>query len=288
MNRPGTRREDDADRSAVARPGSTEGIEVDSSAGERAVAAARASLAAEQRELASRRTRQFLVAQSTLLIIAMCAVAGSTASGLMAETLSIQSILFTGTIGALTLGGWFLWRSLRLYRPLILALLYADSFLGLLFFYVAGMFETPALNIITLCVVMAPMFARKGHAWGLATAQVVGYVSLLLARQYDLLPYGYMLPEAAVLDPSFVIDCLANFSIATFGAAYLAGLASNDSQKTQEHLAAEVEAKTRALATKGAELEATYRRMQTANAKLEEVNEKLKESHDRLDQFNAP
>lgn len=270
--------------------GRDDSTEVDAAAGDRAAEAARASLATERSELESRRTRQFLIAQSTLLSIAIAAVGLTNASGLMSDLVFVQSIAFCGVVAVLTIGGWLVWRAQQLFRPLVLTLLYADSFLGLLFFYVAGEFETPALIILTTCVIMAPIFVGKRHAWGIATAQVLGYAALLAARQWDLmpfLPYGYMLPEAAVRDTGFVVDCLSNFTIATFGVAYLAGQASIDIVNSQDMLEAEVEAKTRALAETGAVVEAANARLARANRALADANAQLQLSHSRLDQFNA-
>lgn len=265
-------------------------IEVDAAAADRAAEAARATIHTERAALEKRRARQFLIAQSTLLGIAVGAVSLTNASGVMSDLVFVQSIAFCSVVGVLTAGGWFVWRTQQLFRPLVLTLLYADSFLGLLFFYVAGEFETPALIILTLCVIMAPIFVGKRHAWGIATAQVAGYAALLAARQWDLLPflpYGYMLPEEAVKDTGFVVDCLSNFTIATFGVAYLAGQASIDIVNSQDMLEAEVDAKTRALADKGAEIEAANTRLARANDALAEANRQLKQSHGRLEQFNA-
>jgi signal transduction histidine kinase len=265
-------------------------IEIDAQAGDKAAEAARASLQEERNALAERRTRSFLIAQSALLGIAIAAVSLTNASGVMSDLVYVQSIAFCSVVGVLTAGGWLLWKTHKIFRPLVLTLLYADSFLGLLFFYVAGEFETPALMILTACVIMAPIFVGKRHAWGIATAQVVGYAGLLAARQWDLLPflpYGYMLPAEAVKAPGFVVDCLSNFTIATFGVAYLAGQASIDIVNSQDMLEAEVESQTRALAVKGAELEAANARLARANDALADANRQLHESHSRLEQFNA-
>ena len=129
--------------------GPDDSVEVDPAAGDRAAEAARASLATERSALESQRTRQFLVAQSTLLGIAIAAVGLTNASGVMSDLVLVQSIAFCAVVGVLTLGGWFVWRAQQLFRPLVLTLLYADSLLWLLFFYVAGEFETPALLILT-------------------------------------------------------------------------------------------------------------------------------------------
>lgn len=237
------------------------------------------------------RTRRFMVAQSTLLTLAVFVVSAAGAAGAMDTTAFQQSVGFCVVMAVLTLAGWSWWMTSKRLLALVLTLLYVDSVLGLLFFYVAGKFETPAPGILTLCIAMAPLFAGRRHAWRLAAAQVLGYGALLALRQYglfgDLLPYGYMLDVPAVRTPGFAMECLSNFTIAAFGMAYVAGHASVDNMKTQAELADEVAAKTQALEEQRRELEATNRRLASSNHEHAELNTRLRESHARLDQFNA-
>jgi signal transduction histidine kinase len=194
------------------------------------------------------RARRFLIAQSALLAFTFVVVAVSIVSGTMSVRLIGQSALFVGLAAAMTVGGWTAFLKLRFTTGLVLALLYFDSVLALVFFYAAGEFETPALAITGLCVVMAPVYAGKNHAWGIASLQLVLYSGLVLARQYgwieDILPYGYMIPRQFVTEPGFVTDSVAAYWIACLGMAFLAGEASIDIVNSQKQLEAEVAAKT--------------------------------------------
>ena len=232
-----------------------------------------------------------MVAQSTLLALAVFVVSAAGASGAMDTKAFLQSVGFCVVMAVVTLAGWSWWMAGKRLLALVLTLLYVDSILGLLFFYVAGKFETPAPGILTICIAMAPLFAGRRHAWRLAAAQVLGYGALLAIRQHglfsELLPYGYMLDIPAVRTPGFAMECLSNFTIAAFGMAYVAGHASVDNIKTQAQLTAEVDAKTRALEEKRVQLEATNQRLASSNREQAELNARLQASHARLDQFNA-
>ncbi len=258
---------------------------------------ARQRLRAERDAIESARTRQFLIAQSTILGIAVLMVTVSNLTGLMSALVFTQSIVFCAVVGLLTAVGWVAFARALAYRPLVLGLLYVDSLLGLVFFYAAGEFETPALIILTTCVIMAPIFVGRRAAWGVAVAQVLGYGFLLAARQYGWLPfldYGYMLPREAVTEPGFVIDSLSNFTIATLAVAYLAGQASLDILNSQDQLEREVASKTRELARARDSLEAANAdlaganlALNDANHRLERANDQLRISHGRLEQFNT-
>lgn len=241
--------------------------------------------------LRARRSRQFMVAQTTLLGIAIAAVTLSNLTGMMETLVFWQSITFCSVVAVVSSIGWVSLSRTDRFTGLVVGLLYVDSVLGLFFFYVAGEFETPALAILSLCVVMAPVFVGKQHAWGIAAAQVGLYGTLLAARQYGwiepVVPYGYMLPEEAVQEPSYVIDCFSNFAIATFGMAYLAGQASIDILNSQQELESEVTQKTSALRAAEAELRAANADLEQTNAQLERANGDLSRSNSRLEQFNA-
>jgi signal transduction histidine kinase len=222
-----------------------------------------------RKRIQSRRGRQFMVAQSTLLGIAIVAVTISKLTGLMADLVFVQSVTFCVVVG----------------------LLYVDSVLALLYAYIAGEFETPALLILALCVAMAPIFVGKAHAWGLASVQTALYAGLLLLRTKGwaegFFPYGYLLPAEDVNDLGFVVDSLSNFTIAIFGMAFLAGQASIDILNSQEQLEHEVEAKTRELARATSGLQTANAELATLNSQLGRANQDLRLSNGRLAQFNA-
>ncbi len=212
------------------------------------VAAARQRYRKEQRSLELARTRRFLQAQATLLLMAVIVSSALNLTGLATAMVSLQSAVFCGAVALLTLGAWLAFRYLDAGPRVVPALLYADSVVALLMFYLAGEFETPALGILCLATIMAPLFASKRTAYRVATVQVLTYSLLLLVRQVGWLPYGYMVPPEAVLAPGFVADCWFSFVFVAYGVAVLAGGASIDILNSQQRLLDEVADKTRELA----------------------------------------
>ncbi len=244
-----------------------------------------------RKRIQSRRGRQFMVAQTTLLGIAIVAVTISQLTGLMAELVFVQSVTFCVVVGLLTGLGWLALGRTQHFTKMVVGLLYLDSVLALLYAYIAGEFETPALMILALCVAMAPIFVGKAHAWGLAIVQTGLYAGLLLLRAGGwaeaFFPYGYLLPAEDVNHPGFVIDSLSNFTIAIFGMAFLAGQASIDILNSQEQLEHEVEGKTRELARVTSGLQTANAELATLNSQLGRANQELRLSNGRLAQFNA-
>lgn len=265
----------------------------------------RSRLRAERRSIEFVRAREFLIAQSTILGIALVLVLGSNLSGLMAPVVVVQSIVFCGFTAILTIIGWAAFLRQKAASPLVVALLYVDSIVGIVFFYVAGEFETPALGIAFLCVVMAPVFAGRGHAWGIAISQWLLYSFLILSRAAgwgaDTLPYGYLLPKEAIDATSFLLDSWVSYSIAVFGLAYLAGRASIDIVNSQAQLEDEVAKNTEALSRTSADLQAandalerantrlaaTNAALESTNVALADANDDLRAANARLEQFNS-
>jgi signal transduction histidine kinase len=256
-----------------------------------AARAARSLIQAERATIEIARARQFLIAQTTLLGIAIVAVLGSWAIGMLEPLVLTASLTFCAVMTIVSLAGWWWFGRTQHHQPLVLALLYLDSLLGLLFFYVAGEFETPAVAMMFFIIVMAPIYVGKKHAWRLATVQLVVFGSLLAIRHFDLLtdvlPYGSMLPAEALKNVDFVFDAALSFGIAVFGFAFLAGQASIDIVNSQDQLEREVSSKTHELAAAGEALQRANAELALANVELARANDQLHISHGRLEQFNA-
>jgi signal transduction histidine kinase len=176
---------------------------------------------------------------------------------------------FVGVVALVTALGWGSYKKEEASTRLVVVLLYLDSVVGLFFYYLAGEFETPNLAVLLLPIVMAPMFADKRHAWGIAGVQTVLYIVLLGVRATDWLPYGYLLdaPEA-IADGEFVMVSIFGFLICTWGAAFLAGVASLEILTSQKELTDEVDVQTRRLARTNAELGDRNRALDEFNAAL--------------------
>ncbi len=246
----------------------------------------------------ARRAEQFMVAQTTLLTLAFATVALAYLSGMMNTLLFSQSLSFCAVMAVVSGLGWWALRRTQTFGGLVLTLLSVDSVAGLLFFYLSGQFETPAVMVMSLIVIMAPLFGSNRQAWGIASLQVALYSSLLITRQQGwldpVLPYGAQLPLDAVTNPSFVIASLANFVLASYGIAYLAGQASLEIVHAKERLKDEVARKTAALrAAKSDLLRANVdlaelnEKLEGANAQLAVANDELVQSNAQLGQFNA-
>ena len=249
-----------------------------SSSPEHEVQRARDRLRWERESIERVRTRQFLLAQTTLLLI------GSSLAGfaILTEAVGVlifwQSVVFCGVTSLLTGLGWWWYLARGATTRLVVQLLYVDSVFGLMFFYVAGEFETPAMGILSLCLVMAPTYAGRKHVWGVALVQSVLYTALLIARQLDVLPYGYMVPRTIVTDPGFVVDSWSSFMLVTWGMAWLAGRASLDIMNSQAQLEEEVASKTQDLARARDALAETNARLVQGNQRLQDFNTAV--SHD--------
>jgi signal transduction histidine kinase len=238
------------------------------------------------------RAREFLRSQTVILSIAIALVLGSNLAGVLDDVLAIQSVSFTAVIGAATAVGWWLVGNGRAPpHRVILGLLYADSLLGFLAFYAAGEFETPAIAILLLCVIMAPLYAGERHAWYMGLTQWLLYTGLLVVRQYGwmegVFAYRYLLPPESVRGLTFVVDSWLSFTVACLGTTWLAGRASLDIVNSQAQLEGEVRSKTADLKQRTEELERAQGRLQEVNADLARANHQLQLSNGHLDQFNA-
>ncbi|MCO4772055.1 MAG: HAMP domain-containing histidine kinase [Deltaproteobacteria bacterium] len=225
----------------------------------------------ELRHIERDRTRRFLKTQATLVAVVMLLMAGGVLVGAVPNGPMFQG----GTAAclvvlALTGVGW--WQFLRsdATTTLVTTLLYADSVVGMLAFYLLGEFETPNVGTVALLVVMAPLFGVKKHAYGIATLLTVMYVGLLGAREWDLIPYGYVFPKEAFdatagQYPSFIADSIMGFMMLVYGAALLAGEASLGLLTSRQELREEID---------------------KATARLTRANQELKQRNSALDQFN--
>ncbi len=248
------------------------------SSAEAEVRRARDRLRWERASIERVRTRQFLLAQTTLLLIGASLAGFAILSGAVSSLIFWQSVVFCGVTSLLTGLGWWLFMTRGVTTALVVQLLYVDSVFGLIFFYVAGEFETPAMGILALCIVMAPTYAGRRHVWGVALIQSVLYTGLLACRQFDWLPYGYMVPREVVTDLGFVVDSWSSFMLVTWGMAWLAGRASLDILNSQSQLEDQVASKTRELAEAHDELSEANLRLQGTNARLRDFNTAV--SHD--------
>lgn len=235
------------------------------------------ALARHTRDIARDRARRFLIAQGTIVASILALVVGAYASGVLPDGATLRgSLVMCLFVLALTGVGSVVHRRTDVGAGLVTTMLYADSVVGMMGFYLLGEFETPNIAAVALLVVMAPLFGVKRHAYGIATLLMVMYAGLLGAREWDLLPYGYVFPREAfdaATDqyPTFIIDSLLGFAMLVYGAALLAGEASLGLLTSREELEAEVEAATAEIARANAEL-------QRRNSALDGFNSTL--SHD--------
>lgn len=236
---------------------------------ERARVQARERLEQQRAVLQRRRTHKFLSAQSFILGFAAVLVLVPAALGLLDQLLVMLSVAFVSVVGLVTAVGWWSHKREEPSTRLVVVLLYLDSVVGLFFYYLTGEFETPNLAVLILPIVMAPMFAEKRHAWGIAATQTVLYLALIGVRHFDLLPYGYLLDAPAqIADPEFLLDSIFGFCLSTWGAAFLAGVASLEILTSQKDLEEEVDRQTRRLARTNAELGDRNRALDEFNAAL--------------------
>ncbi len=222
-----------------------------------------------------RRTRRFLVAQTTIVLVISFGAAGIYFTGVAPDAATFyRSMAVCVTTLVVTLVGWLVFRRGLVTTSLVIGLLYADSAIGVAGYYVMGEYETPNLACVVLLVVMAPLFSdSKRHAWGIATFQLLLYVVMLFAREWDVIPYGWVFPmEAfdATRDQysTFFADSILGFFILVYGAAFLAGEASLGMLSSQAELESEVDAATARLARANVELQERNRALDEFNAAL--------------------
>ncbi len=247
----------------------------------------------QRRSLEESRTRGFLWTQTALLAIGAVLSVSTALTGTTTQLVLIQTLVFSSLFGVLTALGWFLFLRRKATTSVVIGLLYVDSIVALFLLYVAGEFEV-AIGLLWFAIIMAPIYAHKKHAWGLAFFQIGVYLVLMTTRQMQLLPYGQLLPYEAVTQWPFVIDSVSAFIGITLGMAYLAGQASMDIVSSQQQLEEAVDEQTRLLADANAELAAASRALKRSNRALSERNEQLADtntdlqsSNAALDQFNA-
>ncbi len=220
------------------------------------------------------RTRRFLGAQTTIVIaMAGLFVAAMAIGALPDGPTYYRGMAMCAVVLSITLGGWVVYRRGEATTSLVTGMLYADSVIGLVGFYLLGEFETTNVSTVALLVIMAPLFGVKRHAYGIATVQTFLYGMLLMAREYELLPYGWVFPREAFEATlgqyeTFITDSIAGFMILVYGAALLAGEASLGVLTSNEELGAEVDKATERLALANLSLHQQNEALEHFNAAL--------------------
>ncbi|MFH1463360.1 MAG: HAMP domain-containing sensor histidine kinase [Pseudomonadota bacterium] len=235
------------------------------------------------------RTRAFLVTQSLLLAVAVLSALIAMPLNALPDKLAGMTIGFCGMAGVITGVGWYLFLFRGVTTSLAVALLWVDSAVGWMFLYGAGEFET-ALGIMWFPIVMAPIYTARRHAWFLAGFHVAAFLLLIWCRQSGaldaVLPYGGLLPRAAVTQPAFVLDAVVSFLLITAGMAILAGSASADIMNSQQQLQAKVEEQTSELGARARQLDRARVDLEEQNGLLAETNALLRASNAALEQFS--
>lgn len=196
------------------------------------------------------RQRSFLQSQWALLGGSALSVGGLALTGVLRPEIVATAGLFFALVTLTTGAATIAWRRGQLAAGLVLATLHLDSALALGSFYLMGEFETPALGFLSLVIIMAPLYGRRGAEWPVAGVQIVLYLGLVAAREgggLSWLPYGYMLDPAAVSEPQFLALSVGAFCTVTLGVAFLAGRASLDILTSQQQLRDAVQRQTREL-----------------------------------------
>lgn len=229
------------------------------------------------------RTRKFLISHWLIILITALTMGGNIATGTLDELATAQFFALVLLIGGLTAYGTWLYRARRATTRLVTYLLYIDSAVGLVYFYLAGEFETPAMGLLTLPLIMAPVYCPRRTVWGIAGLQIILYLFLMAGRLggwLDLLPYGYMVSPEDLAQPQFVVLSVGAFITVTVSVAMLAGEASIDVLTSRQQLREEVELQTQQLAE-------AKERQEQVNHELADANLRLRASNMALAQFNA-
>ena len=229
------------------------------------------------------RARRFLISHWLILGVTALTMTGNLATGMVGPHATAQFFWMALIIGGMTVVGTLRLRAGKGTATLISAMLYIDSAVALVYFYLAGEFETPAMGLLTIPIIMAPVYARRRAVWGIAATQVVIYLLLMAGRTgggMDWLPYGYMIDPEDVSNPQFVVLSIGAYITVTIAVAMLAGEASLDILTSRAQLQTEVARQTQALAQAKAAVE-------RSNQELAQANDQLRASNLALAQFNA-
>lgn len=229
------------------------------------------------------RTRRFLISHWLILAVTALTRAGNLATGMVGRQATAQFFWMSLIIGGMTAFGTLRLRAGKGTATLISAMLYIDSAVCLVYFYLAGEFETPAMGLLTIPIIMAPIYARRRAVWGIAGTQIFLYLLLMAGRTgggLSWLPYGYMVDPEDVANPQFVVLSIGAFITVTIAVAMLAGEASIDILTSRSQLQTEVARQTQALAQAKAAVE-------RSNQELAQANDQLRTSNLALAQFNA-
>ncbi len=229
------------------------------------------------------RTRKFLISHALIIGITALTMVGNLATGAVEQLATLQFFAMVVIIGGLTAYGTWLYRTGRETTRLVTHLLYIDSAVGLVYFYLAGEFETPAMGLLTLPIIMAPVYTTKHTVWGIAAVQIALYLFLMSARiggWLEILPYGYMVNPEDLAQPQFVVLSIGAFITVTVSVAMLAGEASIDILTSRQQLRSEVERQTHELAEAKSSVERAY-------TDLAAINQELRGTNLALAQFNA-
>lgn len=229
------------------------------------------------------RARKFVLTHWVMLALATISMTGNLASDAVDPGVTPLFLAMIGLLGAINGLATWLYIAGKATRVVLTSTLYVDSVVGLVFFYLFGEFETPALGLLMLPLIMAPVYSARSSIWGIAFVQILVYLFLMAARTegwLPFLPYGYMLPADSVLNPQFVALSIGAFVTATIAVAMLAGEASTDILSSRAQLQQEVAHQTRALAL-------AKEAVERSNQELAEANLQLQATNLALAQFNA-
>lgn len=229
------------------------------------------------------RTRRFLISHWLILAVTTLTMAGNLATGMVGRQATAQFFWMSLIIGGMSAFGTLRLRAGKGTSTLTSAMLYIDSAVALVYFYLAGEFETPAMGLLTIPIIMAPIYAKRRAVWGIAGTQIGIYLLLMAGRTsgwLDFLPYGYMVDPEDVANPQFVVLSVGAFVTVTIAVAMLAGEASIDILTSRAQLQTEVSRQTQALAQAKAAVE-------RSNLELAQANDQLRASNLALAQFNA-
>jgi len=221
------------------------------------------------RQIERERTRKFLISHWVILGITALTMAGNLATGAMGDEVTRQFFWLVGIVGGLTLFATIRYRQGAATLGLVAGILYVDSAAALIYFYLGGEFETPSMGLLTIPLIMAPVYTKRYAVWVIAFLQIVLYLFLVAGRMQgwlDWLPYSYMVDPDSVAQPQFVVLCLGAFVTVTVAVAVLSGETTIDVLTSRRQLQDEVDRQTHALAESNAQLQATNLALAQFNA----------------------
>ncbi|NOY24479.1 MAG: hypothetical protein GXP62_01265 [Oligoflexia bacterium] len=230
---------------------------------------------ADDQTIERERARKFLVSHWLILAVTALTMAANMASGALGSRMIPQFFSMVFIIGAMTAYGTLRYRRGQSTSKLITWILYLDSALGLVYFYLMGEYETPSMGFLTIPLIMAPVYTRRRTVWGIAGLQIALYLLLMAGRTGGWLDpylhYGAMVVFEEGSKEQFLVLSIGAFITVTVAVAMLAGEASLDVVTSRAQLEAEVLLKTRQLGL-------VNDRLSVTNTDLAEFNAAI--SHD--------